>query len=309
MPMTRLNLPITLFASTMGLGGLALLYSKIAHALGLSEIFFSILKWTDSIVFLILAAVLILRLVSDRQALKAEYDHPLKINFFAAVPISMFLLSALWQDHTALNTALYFTALVMITLFTLNVAALWFRRSLDLKFLNPAWFIPVVGNVVAIFTAVKPYEWLWYYFAVGCTFYILLLGMILFRMIFSDPMPEAMKPTLFIFIAPPSLCCVDMVKMTGSFGEGAMIFLSLAIFFTLLIAILWKDFIKIPFTPSWWAFTFPLATLGAALMAAYENTLTDLFLISALLVFAALFVLVLITAVKTIGAIVKVEIA
>ncbi len=293
----------------MGLGGLALLSSKIAEVTSLPEIIPLSLKWTDALVFALLAAVLILRIISDRKGLKAEYDHPLKINFFAAVPISMFLLSALFADYTLINAVLYYTALAMITIFTLNVAALWFRRSLELKFLNPAWFIPVVGNVVAVFTATAPHVWLWYYFAVGATFYILLLGMILFRMIFSEPMPQAMKPTLFIFIAPPSLCCVDMVKMSGEFGQGAMIFLSLAVFFTLLLLMLWKDFIKIPFTPSWWAFTFPLATLGAALMTAYEHTTQNVFLYSGLCVFVLLFMIVLVTAVKTVKAIVKDELA
>ena len=300
-----LTLPVTLFASTMGLGGTALVYGRLSSVLSLPESFFILLKWLDSAVFIIVALSFIYRLLKDRESVRQEFNHPLKINFFAGIPISMFLLSVLWQDIGFLSTVLYAAALVFITLFTLEVATLWFRRSLELRFLNPAWFIPVVGNVIAVFTAQENWPWLWYYFTVGTVFYLLLLGLILFRLIFAEPMPPAMKPSLFIFIAPPSFCFIDYVKLTGQFDSTALIFLSLTIFFALLILALWKDFLKVPFTPSWWAFTFPVAAVSAAMLTAFELTQQEVFLCATAAVFSALVILVTVTLVKTVTAVVK----
>ncbi len=303
MPLKDRLLPVTLFASTMGLGGTALVYSKLVELYNFPSIILFGLKWLDSLVFLILLVNYLLKVLINADEVKKEYSHPMKLNFFAGIPISMFLLSVLWNDTAVLRDILYFTGLGFITVFTLNVATLWFRRNLELKFLNPAWFIPVVGNIIAVFTAREQWTWLWYYFSVGAVFYLLLLVMILFRLMFSDPMPAAMKPSLFIFMAPPSICFIDYIKMTDSFDAIAMIFLSISIFFTMLIISMWKTFTKIPFTPSWWAFTFPVATVSSAFLLAYEKCENSLFLVAGTAVFAALVFLVFITFVKTLSAI------
>ncbi len=298
----KFYLPITLFASTMGFGGMALVYGKLVKDLAFPNEIFEILKWLDTGVFTLLALSLFLRIFKDTEGLKAEFNHPVKVNFFAAIPISMFLLSSLWIDVDIVNKVIYFIGLIYITFFTIKVSTLWFRRNLELKFLNPAWFIPVVGNVVAVFTAANHWTWLWYYFSVGCVFYILLLGMILFRLIFSEPMPASMKPSLFIFIAPPSLCFIDYVFLTGEMSSIAYIFLSIAIFFALLLMVMWQDFTKLKFTSSWWAFCFPVATFSSALLLAYEYSSCAYFLYGGTLVFAILATLVAITSWKTVMA-------
>ncbi|MCR5536333.1 MAG: hypothetical protein K6F05_02860 [Succinivibrio sp.] len=293
-------LPVTLFAGTMGLGGLALVTGTLVDKFRLPVFGFELLRWLDALVLMVLVVNLLLRLKYDKAGLRQDYNHPVKLNFFAGLPISMFLLSALLSEFKLFCLSLYFGALLLITLFTLQVASLWFSRFLELKFLNPIWFIPIVGNVLAILTAQEHYGFLWYYFTVGCVFYILLLGMILFRLIFADPLPAALKPSLFIFLAPPSLCFVDYLKLTGEFDLPALMFLNLTIFFALLLITLWREFCHLPFTASWWAFTFPLATSCAAMLKAYEVTLQQPFLLAALCVYLLLVVMVVVTFYKTV---------
>ena len=60
--------------------------------------------------------------------------------------------------------------------------------------------------------------------------------------------------------------------MGGSFDIFAQILYNLAIFFTLLLAFMYKNFIKIKFFISWWAFTFPLAAVTIASLLAFKIT-------------------------------------
>jgi len=51
-----------------------------------------------------------------------------------------------------------------------------------------------------------------------------------------------------------------------------MILFNLALFFTFLIAFMYKNFIKIKFFISWWAFVFPVAAMAISTMLMYHQT-------------------------------------
>jgi tellurite resistance protein len=52
----------------------------------------------------------------------------------------------------------------------------------------------------------------------------------------------------------------------------AHVLFNLALFFTLLIGFMYKNFVKIKFFISWWAFVFPLAAMAIAAMRMYAST-------------------------------------
>lgn len=52
----------------------------------------------------------------------------------------------------------------------------------------------------------------------------------------------------------------------------AIMLFNLALFFTFLIAFMYKNFIKIKFFISWWAFVFPLAAMAISSMLMYHQT-------------------------------------
>ena len=47
---------------------------------------------------------------------------------------------------------------------------------------------------------------------------------------------------------------------------------SLALFFTILVFVMYKNYIKIKFFISWWAFTFPMAAVSIATILMYKLT-------------------------------------
>ncbi len=114
-------------------------------------------------------------------------------------------------------------------------------------------------------------------------------------------------PTLFIFIAPPSIAFLDFVRLS-EFGAFAYILLSVAVFFAILLIFMWRNFIGLKFFLSWWAFSFPLAALCVALFKASELSKNSYLEIASLCVFGLLCAVVLINSFLTIKAIFKADI-
>ena len=287
--------PIMMFATVMGLSGLTIVYQKAHEILGFSRIYGDILVIIVSLLFLFVLITYIYKFFKFPQAVKKEFAHPIRINFFAAISISFILLSIIYRDLD--STISYFSQLlgldniqptfkltasysywlfgtVVQTFFTFYTLSFWINHNQEIHHSNPAWLIPIVGNVlvpVAGAGLVDTYI-LMFYFSVGMFFWLILSAILFNRIIFHDQMAQKFIPTLFILIAPPAIGVIAYIKMGGSFDIFAQILYNLAIFFTLLLAFMYKNFIKIKFFISWWAFTFPLAAVTIASLLAFKIT-------------------------------------
>ena len=181
----------------------------------------------------------------------------------------------------------------------------WVERDINITHSNPAWFIPVVGNLLVPIASPELAPWLWFYLGFGLFFYIALFSVLFYRLIFHPQLPSKFMPTLFIFIAPPSIAFLDFVRLSG-FGAFAYILLSVAVFFAVLLVFMWRNFIGLKFFLSWWAFSFPLAALCVTLHKAGELDFSLGF--AAYVVFALLCLVVIVNSFFTLRAIVNKQI-
>ncbi len=116
-------------------------------------------------------------------------------------------------------------------------------------------------------------------------------------------------PTLAIFIAPPAVAMLGYLRINnGEFDLFAEILLNIAVIFTLILFALAKNFYKIKFFISWWAFTFPFAALTLALLVAYEKTSILLYYFLGFLSLILTTCIILFVGIKTIQAIILGEI-
>jgi hypothetical protein len=155
------------------------------------------------------------------------------------VSIALILLSIAWLPVSApYSKLLWLAGTGLHLLLTLYVITQWMHQGkFEIVHLNPAWFIPVVGNILVPIAGVShaPVEVSWFFFSVGLLFWPVLLTIIIYRVIFHGSLPERLMPTLFILIAPPAVGFLSYLKLTGELDAFAHVLYHGALFFTLLL--------------------------------------------------------------------------
>ena len=268
--------PVSFFAVVMGLSGLTLAWRKLAEHAGTTGLFSHLLGLLTLAVFILLAVAYVMKFARYPQAVKQELNHPVMSAFFPAISISLLLLAACFLPLSrALAVVLWGAGTALHLILTLHIVRSWIHKEhFEIHHLNPAWFIPAVGNVIVPLAGVPlgQAELSWFFFAVGISFWVILLVIVFNRVLFHDPLPPMLLPTLFILIAPPAVGFLSYLKLTGGEVDAfARVLYYLALFFTLLLVIELPRFARLPFFLSWWAYSFPSAAVTTATFVMAEK--------------------------------------
>ena len=270
------NFPVSFFAMIMGLSGLTIAWQKAAHLLDADSNAAIPLVLITCLLFMGLAFIYGVKLIGSRHAVVEELRHPVKLNFFPAISISMILLSVIFlplQQQAA--HILWLAGIVLHLAFTLYVMSVWIHHDrFEIHHINPAWFIPVVGNVLVPITgtALGYAEVSWFFFSIGIVFWVVLFSIIFNRVLFHQALPEKLMPTLFILIAPPAVGFLSYSALIGGIDSFARVLYYTALFLTLLLLTQLPRFAKLQFFLSWWAYSFPLAAITIGSMKMSELT-------------------------------------
>jgi len=276
LPQQRLeHFPISFFASVMGTAGLALAWKKAHHVLGLPAEVGLALQWWALALFNLIAIVYLAKLLRHGAAVRHEFTHPIRLNFFPAVSIGLLLLGAAFADTLPeFARGLWALGAVLHLGFTLTVMSSWIHHTrYEIKHANPAWFIPVVGNIVVPVAGVgfAPAEVSWFFFSIGVVFWLMLMTIVMNRLFFHEPLPERLTPTLFILVAPPAVGFIAWTRLVGEIDSFARILFYFALFLTLLLASNALRFFRLRFFLSTWAYSFPLAAMTIATLIMAER--------------------------------------
>ena len=270
------HLPVTIFASVMGLTGLALAWQKLQAVTKVDLGVNGILAGLALGVFIVLVLFYGLKALRYPSAVKAELRHPVKLSFFPTISISMILLATVFM-HLAPSFAhlLWWIGIVLQFSLLMFVMNSWFNHEhFETAHVNPSWFIPAVGNVLVPVAGVHfgHMEISWFFFSVGIVLWVVLLTIVFNRVLFHNPMPAKLVPTLAILIAPPSVGFVAYFKLAGGLDKFCHVLYFSGLFFTFFVALQLPKFFKLPFFLSWWAYTFPLAAITIASLIMYSVT-------------------------------------
>jgi tellurite resistance protein len=303
---------VAFFATVMGLAGLAIAWMRAEVVLRLPFAASGALGWIALFVFVAIAIGYGAKLVAHPEEVAKELRHPVRINFFPTISIGLILLSIVFLEHApGAARWLCITGAALHLAFTLYVLNAWIHRTgIEVAHVNPAWFIPVVGNVLVPIPAVhflSP-EIAWFFFSVGIVFWGVLLTIVMYRLFFHAPLPERLTPTLFILVAPPAVGCIAYFVLTGTIDAFARILYYASLAFALLLASNAVRFLRARFFLSAWAYSFPLAavTIATLLMARQVGAPGFGWIAGALLVLLTLVVAALV--VRTLVAIARREI-
>ena len=296
----------------MGMAGLSIAWNRAEYFFDLGFCLSSVLLGLTTLWFILLTIIYAVKIAKYPAEVMAEVRHPVKLAFVPTFSISLILLSiAHMQSLPDFSFWLWSLGATVHLAITLYVFSSWIHHTqYEIAHLNPAWFIPVVGNILVPIAGMHHAapEISWFFFSLGLFFWPVLTAIIFYRLIFHSALPERLLPTLFIFIAPPAAGFISWFNLTGGVDAFARILYSIALVFTLLLFSQFNHFRRIQFFLSWWAYSFPLAamTIASFLMATATGQVMYVWLGGALIGVLSLLIVVLIW--RTIRAMLRHEI-
>lgn len=274
-------LPVSFFSMVMGLAGLTIAWRKMQDILQVDWGLDAVLGILSAGVFLILALLYLIKIGQHRAAVLAELRHPVKLNFFPTISISLILLSVVaFPFSFSLANGLWMAGVILHLLLTHYVMYSWLHHEhYEIHHINPAWFIPVVGNAMVPIVGVPLgyAELSWFFFSIGIVFWLVLFVIIFYRVLFHNPLSDKLMPTFFILIAPPAVGFIAYEKLNGDIDNFARVLYYCGLFLTLLLLAQAPRFLKLPFSLTWWAYSFPIAAITIATFVMFQDTGVVLF--------------------------------
>ncbi|NVK01709.1 MAG: C4-dicarboxylate ABC transporter, partial [Oceanospirillaceae bacterium] len=254
------HLPVALFTTLMGSAGLTLVWEKGAEVFGLPLIISEVLLALTLGLMILLGSSYAIKFLRFREEVCQEFYHPIKISFFPAFSIGLMLVAtALHQHLPQLSLVLWSVGALLQLLLTLFLMNQWIHHSkTQINHTTPAWFIPIVGNIIAPIEAVALgfTELGWFFFSIGLIYWIVLKVLVFNRVLYHDPLPKNLLPTLFILIAPPAVGFIAYQRLSaGAFDAVAHVLYYTALFLVILLLTQVGRFARLPFFISWWAYS------------------------------------------------------
>src|SRR3989441_9084600 len=215
--------------------------------------------------FILLLAAYLVKLARYPAAVQDEFTNPATLGFCGALPVGMSLVvGGIAPYAPAIADVVWWIAVLLLFLFQIWALIRWLSGGIELARLNAGWLIILVGGIVVPGPgiALGHVEASRFFFGVSASIAPLLTALLLYRAMVAAPLPEALRPSWFILLVPPSLIYANGVALF------AFDFLEILYFFGIVLAIALlvyaRNFLRWPFAPSWWAFTFPLDALAYA---------------------------------------------
>lgn len=295
------NLPVNLFASVMGLSGLAMAW-RLAHvSLGAPAAIGEAVAAFAVAAFVLVTFGYLLKAVKHWQAVHAEFHHPVAGNFFGTVVISLLLLSAIAAPYSSMvANGLWILGVAVTFALSFVVVSRLLKGQVDASHAVPAWLIPGVATLdIAVTGGQMPMAWASELSlvagAVGSVLALVLSVMIISRLVHRDPLPSAMTPSLMILVAPFAVGFLAYSSIVGGIDRFAALLFYFGLFMFIVVSPrVFRPSIK--FTPAWWAIGFPMAALAnAALKYAEFQASAPLWVLAAVLLGALSLALAVLT--------------
>ncbi|KAL4188086.1 hypothetical protein AMTRI_Chr09g22160 [Amborella trichopoda] len=271
-----LRFPIGCFGICLGLGSQAILWNTLSTSPATRFLHIppypSLALWLLALMTLIVVSfAYILKSAFYLEAVRREYYHPVRGNFFFAPWIaSMFLAIAAppLLTHGPPHPALWCVLMTPVFLLEVKVYGQWLsggKRRLCMV-ANPSSHLSVVGNFVGAILAAKVgwEEAGKFFWAVGFAHYLVVFVTLYQRLPTSHVLPKELHPVYSMFITAPGAASVAWEAIYGEFDGMARTCFFVALFLYLTLVVRINFFRGFRFSVAWWSYTFPMTTASVA---------------------------------------------
>ncbi len=212
--------------------------------------------------------IFLLKIVMSFSTFRDDLKHPVNSSIVPTFSMGMMIIATyMGRINLMIGHVMWLVAIVLHGIFLINFLYV-LLKDLDFQNFVPSYFIPPVGIVVAcvsgkMFNTPILCEFIFYF---GFISYMIILPMMIFRLLKGD-IPSPKIPTLAILTAPASLCLAGYLSLNTNLNPILIyILVPLSFTMTIIVYILLFKLLRIPFTPGYSAYTFPLAISAVAML-------------------------------------------
>ncbi|KAL2542127.1 S-type anion channel SLAH3 [Abeliophyllum distichum] len=304
-----LRYPISSFGICLGVSGQAIMWRTLASSSSTKFLhvspYINLVLWCISLALMAIVTIIYsLKVIFYVEAVRREYYHPIRVNFFFAPWITLLFLAIGVPPSVSqnLHTSLWYILMTPIFFLELKIYGQWMsggQRRLS-KVANPSNHLSVVGNFVGALLGASMglKEGPIFFFAVGLAHYTVLFVTLYQRLPTNETLPKELHPVFFLFVAAPSVASMAWARIQGSFDYGSRIAYFIALFLYFSLAVRVNFFRGFKFSLAWWAYTFPMT--GAAIATIrYSDVVTNTLTKSLTIVLCAVSTLIVSTLLVT----------
>ncbi|RWW13072.1 hypothetical protein GW17_00023237 [Ensete ventricosum] len=227
-----LRFPISSFGMCLGISSQAILWKTLATSPSMSFLHVSptvnLVLWSISLALMgTVSFIYSCKLIFYFEAVRREYYHPVRVNFFFAPWIACLFLALGVPPSVAVNlrAGLWYVLMAPILFLELKIYGQWMsggQRRLS-KVANPSNHLSIVGNFVGALLGLSMglKEGPIFFFAVGLAHYIVLFVTLYQRLPTNETLPKELHPVFFLFVAAPSVACMAWARIRGDFDHGS----------------------------------------------------------------------------------------
>ncbi|ONI25450.1 hypothetical protein PRUPE_2G304300 [Prunus persica] len=281
-----LRYPVSSFSICLGVSSQAILWKTLSTSASMKFLHLSLMTnlvlWCISVALIaIVAFIYLLKVSLYFEAVRREYYHPIRMNFFFAPWIVLLFLALGVPPSFAnnLHPAIWYILMTPILGLELKIYGQWMsggQRRLSMV-ANPFNHLAIVGNFVGALLGASMglKEGPLFFFAVGLAHYIVLFVTLYQRLPTNETViPKDLHPVFFLFVAAPSVASMAWAKIQGSFDYSSRIAYFIALFLYLSLVVRVNFFRGFKFSMAWWVYTFPMTGAASATIR-YSNEVTN----------------------------------
>ncbi|WP_411132511.1 TDT family transporter [Vibrio vulnificus] len=226
-------------------------------------------QWISAAIASGLLVILAVKFLFHHHLLRQDLAHPVVGSVVPTFAMATMVVSnSIGHFSPLLGDTIWLVAVALHIVFLLSFV---YHRAKDfeLHHMVPSWFVPPVGIIVADVSfsgnpALAPIAHGALVF--GMVAYAVMLPIMIYRFMFTHEVPDAAKPTMAIMAAPASLSLAGYLTVTAQPSPVIIALLfGIAVLMTAIIYLAFVKLLRLPFSPGYAAFTFPMVIGATAL--------------------------------------------
>lgn len=298
--------PASFFGIVLGLAGLGGAW-RVAHRVWqLPAMVGEALMLLAALVWLGLLVLYVGKWIYARAHAITELGHPIQCCFVGLIGVTTMLMAAavLPYSHNLAMLLFLAGALYTIAFAAWRTGGLW-QGGRDTAHTTAVLYLPTVAGsfvTAAVAAALGYADWAQLAFGAGMFSWLAIESVLIHRLYTAEPLPLAIRPTLGIQLAPPSVGALAYLNLTSGPTD---LFVHAVLGYALLQALVLLRMLPWiraqPFSAGYWGFTFGVTALAAAPLRLIERGDTGPLALMAPVLFVAANLIVLLMVVLTLG--------